>query len=72
MFAYVIDYFGVNQMRVCDLYCKRYEPRSNCLGAVRSGFIVLYYVTRFVLEKIEKYAADVISRQHFLFNTVIC
>ena len=35
MFAYVINYFGVNQMRVCDLYCKQY-------GLVRSSLIRVY------------------------------
>ena len=34
MFAYVIELFGVNQIRVCDLYCKRYQPTLDCLEAV--------------------------------------
>ena len=33
MLAYVIYFFfGVNRMRICDLYCKPYGPRSDCLG----------------------------------------
>ena len=58
MFAYVtsvmwLNYFGVNQMSVCDLYCKQYGPRSDSLGAVWSGSIVLFYMKRFVFGKIE-------------------
>ena len=34
MFAYVIELFGVNKMRIYDLYCKRYQPTSDCLEAV--------------------------------------
>ena len=58
MFTYAIELFWCKSdesLWVRDIYCKRYGPKSDCLGAVWSGFIVLSYMIRFVLGKIEHY-----------------